>query len=144
MTTPTRADLERQIAEIQARIARGEYADRPPLAMEWLNKLRNQDGEFEGYGSITHSTLAVMMQDYADECLAIARRHLLPVVPAGAAGTGRDGLVWRSAQEGWIAAIRAKSGFVTFDHTTGATFVMSGAFTHWLPAAKVPGPEVGG
>ena len=142
----TRAELEAAIArgrEAQALLEMGEYENRPPLAMEWLNRLRTKDGEFEGYGSITHSTLAVMMQDYADEGLAIARAHLLPIVPAGEARDGEFGFAWRSAREGWIAATRIKAAFMVVD-ATGSVFELSGNVTHWLPASKVPGPEVGG
>ena len=36
-----------------------------PIAADWMAALRDKDGDYRGYGSLTHLTMLVLMQDFA-------------------------------------------------------------------------------
>ena len=123
----TRAELEAERDRIQAMIDKREYAD-VTLEFQITAALRKWYLGSAEYGNA------------AKGIAAIARAHLLPIVPAGEARDGEFGFAWRSAREGWIAATRIKAAFMVVD-ATGSVFELSGNITHWLPASRVPGPE---
>lgn len=120
----TLAELTAERDRIQAMIDRGEYV-KPSLRIDVLDAMNRCNG-----GRITQ-------HQYLDEIEAITRRHLLPIVTAGEAKEGEHGLAWDGSV--WYAAKLFRGEFYPAAYL-GANLPLYD-ITHWLPAARVPGPE---